>query len=236
METAAQVTAEDLTGESREEASQIGISYSQQSRAPLVSLVFVMPLLLVYEAGIVWQYFLLPALTIGWLLCWHHLTEAPWRFSPGVLAGMLAESAAFAVGLLCMARAQAAVVGSFSQDLNWHAAVVGERFEFSGRLVAFVGAGIYEEVLFRLLLLSALASMAVACGMRRRSGLIIAIVLSSLIFSGAHYIGVHGEAWQWYTFAFRFLAGGFFALLFVSRGFGITAGAHAGYDLLVGLL
>jgi hypothetical protein len=39
----------------------------------------------------------------------------------------------------------------------------------------------------------------------------------------------------WFGFVFRFLAGVFFSVLFVYRGFGIAAGSHAAYDVLLGL-
>ena len=65
--------------------------------------------------------------------------------------------------------------------------------------------------------------------------MVAAVVLSSLLFSIAHYIGPYGDKFLWFTFVFRFLAGASFSLLFMYRGFGIAAGAHAGYDLLVGM-
>jgi membrane protease YdiL (CAAX protease family) len=70
---------------------------------------------------------------------------------------------------------------------------------------------------------------------------IIGIVIVSLLFSAVHYrIGIlgwtHGDSFTLYSFTFRFLAGVFFAVLFQVRGFGIAAGSHAIYDILVGLL
>ena len=41
---------------------------------------------------------------------------------------------------------------------------------------------------------------------------------------------------EWFSASFRCLAGIFFATLFVYRGFGIAAGTHALYDVLVGWL
>ena len=101
---------------------------------------------------------------------------------------------------------------------------------------SFAGAGVYEEVLFRLLLLPlihGLIGLLVRCPKVRMGG---AILLSSLAFSAAHYVAPHGEAFAWFSFVFRGLAGAFFALLFVFRGFGIAAGAHALYDILVGIV
>ena len=52
----------------------------------------------------------------------------------------------------------------------------------------------------------------------------------------ARYVGPHGDPFSVMTFSFRALAGGFSSLLCILRGFGITVGCHAAYDLLVGLL
>ena len=61
-------------------------------------------------------------------------------------------------------------------------------------------------------------------------------ILTSLLFSAAHYVGPLGDSFQLYSFTFRTVAGLFFALLFIVRGFGIAAGTHAAYDMLVALL
>jgi membrane protease YdiL (CAAX protease family) len=61
-------------------------------------------------------------------------------------------------------------------------------------------------------------------------------VTTSLIFAAAHHLGAQGEPFQWYAFVFRATAGLFFATLFLFRGFGIAAGTHTAYDMLVGLL
>jgi membrane protease YdiL (CAAX protease family) len=103
------------------------------------------------------------------------------------------------------------------------------------RLIGYCGAGIYEELLFRLMLLPAAAAVLHRSGLAWRSSWAWAIAASSLIFSAAHYdwFTPGGYAFEWYSFSFRFAAGTFFAILFVTRGFGIAAGAHAFYDMLV---
>ena len=80
--------------------------------------------------------------------------------------------------------------------------------------------------------------MGIATGLRAsdRQALVGAIVATSLIFSAAHYVGPQGQRLEISSFLFRSVAGGFFAVLFVYRGFGIAAGTHALYDILVGLL
>jgi membrane protease YdiL (CAAX protease family) len=101
--------------------------------------------------------------------------------------------------------------------------------------VGFLGAGIYEELLFRLILLSLVLWLLHWSKLPRWAQILLAVVITSLLFSAAHYVGGR-EPILWFSFVFRFLAGVFFALLFLCRGFGIAVGAHAGYDILVGLL
>ena len=103
-----------------------------------------------------------------------------------------------------------------------------------GNAVGFLGAGIYEELLFRVILLSLGVWGFRRAGVKPRPSMVLAVLLTSFIFSAAHYIGDR-ESLEWFSFLFRFLAGGFFSILFVCRGFGIAAGAHAGYDILVGV-
>ena len=104
-----------------------------------------------------------------------------------------------------------------------------------GRIIAFLGAGVYEEVLFRLLLLPLAVWLIHLAGGARRVQIAGAIVATSLLFALAHYVGEYGDPLDWTTFLFRFSAGAFFGGLFVWRGFGIAAGAHALYDIFVGV-
>jgi hypothetical protein len=231
--------------------------YRAISCGPLASLVFVAPLLAAYELGVLllgpqairngadlWlrglldsvgfgQYFLLPALTVVLLLSWHHLSGQPWRFSPRVLPGMALESAGLALCLVVLAHVQGAACQAIGLPPTLSVASAAPGVE--PRLVAFLGAGIYEEVLFRLTLLPASVFALARLGVPRVKCLAIGILSTSLVFALAHYVGPHGEPWHAFSFLFRLGAGTFFAVLFVYRGFGITAGAHAGYDILVGL-
>jgi membrane protease YdiL (CAAX protease family) len=86
------------------------------------------------------------------------------------------------------------------------------------------------------MLLPAAAGALRLAGLKPAASLIGGAVLTSLAFAAAHYVGPLGDDWQLGSFVFRFLAGGFFAVLFLLRGFGIAAGSHAGYDILVGVL
>ena len=108
--------------------------------------------------------------------------------------------------------------------------------------LALVGAGVYEELLFRLILLSAVVGFLSRRNVALRDSRVIAVLATSALFSAAHYIGPSGEAialgaWTfWFGAVFRFLAGVLFGLLFVFRGFGVAVGSHAAYNVLVKLL
>jgi hypothetical protein len=240
--------------------------YWRLSRGPLASLMFVLPLLLLYEGGVlllgpdavrngadVWlrelldrtgvgSYYLLPLLTVAILLGWHHTTRQSWQVEPRICFGMLAESALLGFLLLVVAILQWQVVARITAAAPADAVVtqatiaVTSPLSIVRRLIGFAGAGIYEEVLFRLLLLPLLYAVVglVCTPWTIRAG--TAIVLSSLAFAAAHYVAPGGESFAWFSFVFRTLAGGFFALLFVLRGFGIAAGCHALYDIFVGIL
>ena len=100
----------------------------------------------------------------------------------------------------------------------------------------YVGAGIYEETLFRLLLLPAVYYCLNVIGIPSKAAMTLAMTTSALAFSCAHYVGPMAEPFVWFSFIFRWVAGLFFASVYVLRGFGIAVGAHAAYDILVGVL
>jgi len=108
--------------------------------------------------------------------------------------------------------------------------------QLAARTVLFIGAGVYEEFLFRFLLLPALIVAFSKGGVPAGRAALLAILWTSMLFSAAHYIGPAGDSFALFTFLFRFAAGVFFAAVFLSRGFGIVVGCHAAYDLLVGLM
>jgi membrane protease YdiL (CAAX protease family) len=124
---------------------------------------------------------------------------------------------------------------------------------FLVRLVTFMGAGIYEEFLFRLCLLPTTYMALRALMAPKRLAIAGTIITTSLIFSLAHYLSprddgqilailtdamtrVASTRQLWFGFVFRTVAGIFFAGLCFLRGFGITVGAHAFYDIFVGVV
>ena len=105
---------------------------------------------------------------------------------------------------------------------------------FFDGLVLSVGAGVYEELVFRVVLLGGLHRAGVhLLKLRPWVSVVIAFALSSLLFSLAHHLGALGEPLRLGVFAYRFMAGLFFGALFQFRGFPIAVYTHALYDIYV---
>ena len=97
-----------------------------------------------------------------------------------------------------------------------------------------IGAGIYEEFLFRVLLIAGLSGILGFVFMWDKTFKnIIAVVLSGGIFSAFHFMGEYGDFFSMELFLIRFFAGLILGFLYMYRGFGITAYTHSIYDLIV---
>jgi hypothetical protein len=238
------------------------LSYWDSTRRPLPSLFLVSPLMVVYEAGAVrmegaggsvvrtgadaWMReslasigltdpWTLPVLLVIILLGWQAAGPRDWRFGPSILAGMVIESLILAVSLIGISRLLDLGFAFLERHgppvlLNLEPAV---DFELT-RLFGYVGAGIYEEALFRLILVPLLFGLLRLLQAPQILASALAVTGSALLFSLAHHAGTPGEIFTWYAFIFRWLAGVFFAWVFVIRGFGIAVGTHTFYDILVG--
>lgn len=100
-------------------------------------------------------------------------------------------------------------------------------------IVLSLGAGVYEELVFRVLLVGGLWALFRGSGLSRGKSGVFSALLAALVFSAFHYIGPYGDQWAAPSFIFRFLAGLAFSVLFLVRGFGLTAWTHALYDVLI---
>jgi membrane protease YdiL (CAAX protease family) len=101
------------------------------------------------------------------------------------------------------------------------------------QVITYVGAGIYEEALFRLALFSLLVWGLRWAELPTALAVLFAASASATLFSAAHHVGPFGQAYSNYLFVFRLVAGLYFALLYQLRGFGIAVGAHACYNVMV---
>jgi hypothetical protein len=129
------------------------------------------------------------------------------------------------------------VLGRLTATLVQYLAVPdAPSFDMSTKLMISLGAGFYEELLFRVVVVGALAALGTRVLMwTPRVAGVVACVLGALLFSAFHYIGPYGDHLQVSSFVFRFLAGLTFSALYLLRGFGVTAWTHALYDIFVTL-
>lgn len=100
-------------------------------------------------------------------------------------------------------------------------------------LALSVGAGLFEEIIFRVLLLNLLFLLLNPLFKKKVVSAVVAVLLASFLFSLSHYVGTMADTWQLYSFMFRWAAGLLFTVLYFIRGFAITAYTHALYDIWV---
>jgi hypothetical protein len=112
-----------------------------------------------------------------------------------------------------------------------------ETLSVPARLMLSLGAGLYEELLFRVILVGCLAwAGRRLLGWRPAVAGAVAVVVGAAVFSAFHYVGPFGDRFGAYSFLYRALMGVFLSALYVTRGFGITAWTHALYDVFVVVL
>ncbi|HMV32387.1 MAG TPA: CPBP family intramembrane metalloprotease [Gemmatimonadales bacterium] len=235
-------------------------SYWRDTRTPRYSLLFALPLLALYEllarlvtadSGIrngadvlLKSLFLLlggrhgltlfAVVVLGTGLV---LVIRDWRKSGapagGYFVGMFAESAVYAA---CFGAITSLLTGLLLHGPASLAVVQGKDLGLPTELVVSLGAGIYEELLFRVVLVGLLARLALAgFGWRPWVAGAFATVVGAVIFSAFHYIGPLGDTLELGSFTFRMVAGLLLSGLFLARGFGIAAWTHALYDVFLTL-
>lgn len=103
------------------------------------------------------------------------------------------------------------------------------------KIALSLGAGLYEELFFRVILVSALLYVFKKLFNKNKRGLIVAsaMILAALLFSLAHYVGELGDPFTLGSFLFRFFFGLSLNAIYIWRGFGMAAWTHAIYDVMV---
>lgn len=240
-------------------AAGVARSYWQQSRSHRYSLLFALPLLLAYEffeavspvrvsGGVVrngadviltdlFIWLLGPrgplvfmAVVIGVALWFIRRDRTSGPLKVRTFAAMALES-----GILALLFG--VVVGTLTMRVLGPLRSLSAGADVGGTMVARItlslGAGLYEELLFRVVIVSALALGLRFLGFSRMVGGAIATVVGAVLFSAFHYVGPLGEPFRLESFVFRAIAGMAFSALYLTRGFGITAWTHALYDVAV---
>ena len=102
--------------------------------------------------------------------------------------------------------------------------------DFGSILVVSSGAGVWEEMLFRVVILGGIYGL--FAGEKKRLSLLpclVAVGVSSFLFSVVHFLAEPPTAG---AFWFRFLAGAFLGGLYLSRGYGVCAYCHFTFDVM----
>lgn len=107
---------------------------------------------------------------------------------------------------------------------------------FIDQFALSLGAGLYEELFFRVILVGILFFFLKAFIAKEWLAAFTAALIGAILFSAVHYIGNMADVFTWQSFAFRALAGLVLNAIYVLRGFGIAATTHAWYDVIVLLI
>jgi len=233
-------------------------TYWDRSQRPMQALIFLTPLLLVYEAASVvavaqgqprlpkilaesWLgrvfesfgvtgYYLPAIIVVVVLICMHVARRDAWSFEPRLYALMAVEAVLLAVPLFVfmlvlfrapsLQEAMAAAPGIGGLDQT--------------RLIHTIGAGIYEEMLFRLIAIALLHLVLVdVLALPEHVGASAAVILSALAFAAYHFESIPAIREHVGRFLFFTLAGIYLAAVYLLRGYGIVAVTHTMYDVYV---
>lgn len=256
-------------------------SYWERTHWPLQCLYFLLPLIVLYEAGVVrftgpedisarlWMlrtfvnlfgpatYYLPGLMVVIVLVCWHLARRDPWLPEPRLYLLMAVEALTLAAPLLVFmmvlyrqpavpvempyhqpapALMQTAELGE-SPAYGYEAqepppAIRANTRDWRAGLVLSIGAGIYEELLFRLAAIALLHMLlADVLALPRTYSAAGAVLLSSLAFAFYHF--TDANPFDLGKCLFYTAAGIYFAGIYLLRGFGIVAGTHAFYDVML---
>jgi hypothetical protein len=210
-------------------------------RGAVVSFVWVQNFLHCLGMGTKNAWFFAPVVVILTLLIIQLASRQSWKVKPSDFLTMTAECLLLAMPLIVLALV-------LNRGINVPANSMGSQYDSNSRNIAMdlltgVGAGIYEELVFRLILISlSMVFLKTVLGVSKFKAVAVSVVISSVLFSlHHHFVFLNGqfakaEIFTMTRFVFRTVAGVFFAVIFAARGFGIAAGSHAFYDIIATLL
>ncbi|MEM6551329.1 MAG: CPBP family intramembrane glutamic endopeptidase [Planctomycetota bacterium] len=186
----------------------------------------------------------LPGLcVIAVLLGWHVMKRDPWEPEWRLYVGMLVESLLLVVPLLVLGAVIMRGESVLAEVVQQGGGVVVDGAAGPGGtgvaglstqalMVISIGAGIFEELLFRLIAIALLHGLLVdVLQLPDRWGMVVAVVCSSLAFAFYHF--GENDPLVWARFALYCLAGLYLAVVYIVRGFGIVVAVHAIYDVIV---
>ncbi len=244
------------------------LAYAELSMRPLHVLVFLAPLLIVYELGsilylsnpttgmvetisarrMISTFFetfgafglYLPGLALATvLLVWHVIRKDKWTLNLPVLPLMAMESVLWTIPLvvlvviLSLAMPQLAPALQLDQADPTVPQAALHSLSTPARLTIAIGAGLYEELVFRVIAIALVHLLLVdVLGVEKKAGAVLAVIASAIAFTVYHDISTPSGGLNLPLAAFLLCAGLYFGLVYIWRGFGIVVGVHALYDVI----
>jgi hypothetical protein len=234
-------------------------TYRSATRTATYGFFAALPLFLLYEVGVlftsagasgirvgadVWLKSLLAAvglngwaalggvvLLLGAVVVWAERRRRP-PMRASYFGGIIAESVLYAVVLaLVVGTAVGLLFNTWAAPAAMMQAADG--FSLPLKLALSIGAGLYEELVFRVLLVGGLFLVLRKLMPGRAGAYLLAAFVGAAIFSFVHYLGPYGDPFALSSFTFRFLFGLALNAVFLVRGFAVAAWTHALYDVLV---
>ena len=227
--------------------------YHEHSRTLALSLVLVIPLLVAYEVGIALLHSPVGSgagMQVRMLFDLAFGTRSALVFNGAILLGLIGAFVYLRLKsdvrldvlpvLVLESTVYAFVLGygvsALTSQLPLGGYVGGGTESVALRLVLSIGAGVYEEIVFRLVLMGAF--YVVAMTFFPSGGAIVSpliVLASAVIFSACHHVGMGSEPFAAYDFLYRFFFGVALGAVYIYRGLGTAVYTHAIYDILVSL-
>ena len=235
------------------------VDYYRDTRHPVSSIIVVLPLLVIYEVAVLglaggerpasrngadawlrnlfpelgfWAAHLPPALVLAVLFIRliNRLRDLPRNWAMLVF-GIMVECLSWGLALWALSLGWPGIVKNSGVELSW----LDSAGPAIREIIPLVGAGVYEEFLFRLVFLGLLSRGIAFIGVGGIAGWLVAAVVSSWFFGAVHHWGPQGQPFTPILFSFRLAAGLILCFLARFRGFSIAVGTHFIYNLIVGL-
>ncbi|MBI2471194.1 MAG: CPBP family intramembrane metalloprotease [Planctomycetes bacterium] len=223
--------------------------YFNPSKSLANSFLFILPLLVLYEVGIAIQgsgikntadivvktplsvfgkngSLIFNLLVIAFLFVSVFYIEKEYRFSSLIFIPMVLESVVYALFI--------GYVLGFVVYKVLFPLILAKPFSaniWTG-IVLSVGAGVYEEIVFRLILVTFLYFIFTKLlKINKPIGAFASVLIGALIFTAVHYTGTLKDDFTYAGFTFRLLCGIVLSVIFMYRGLGIVVYTHAIYDV-----
>jgi len=227
-------------------------NYFKQSKSPFYSFIFILPLFIIYEFGI-------SAISSEDLPTIRNGADVLLRkvLATIGLSGIYGMGLLLLVGILIAFFINKGKFKDISLRSNYFIFMIFESLFWSvilfvilsqsqlllgkgtGKLliqqiVLSIGSGIFEEFVFRVLLVSGIA-LIVGIFIKKQYlyKMSISIIIAAIIFSTFHFVGEYADTPKISLFLLRLLAGIVLGYIYIFRGFGIAAYSHSFYNLIV---